>query len=490
MRGPLLSVVLLFALLPSEIHADLGTVLAQAGRLETAGAFREADRALEEAVLDDALPASARQKIEFERERLRRIRRDFRLTREEVWEGLRAAMDGVTEEEFSGWIRDGLFDIRVIDGEERFFSSSVSNLFFRRPELNSRRRPRRDTANRELAYVENAAAIRSAGLRERRSRVLPKRFEVQMEVRLKPGAARAGEKVSAWLPMPCLMSHQRDIRWLRSDPRHALLAAPESPIRSAYLESEATTEGTTTFRIEYLYTRDGLWFDLTPEAVGASDTNHVELRQFVSESPHILFTPEMRRLASEIADGERNPVRRARRFYDWIASHVRYSYAPEYSTIRDLAEFCRSGRRGDCGQAAFLFMTLCRISAIPARWESGWAIFPGSETIHDWCEIYLPPWGWVPVDPYMGMYAIQYTPSLTSSQRVDLKDFYFGGMDQYRMTANRDHSQSLTPPKRTMRSDDVDFQRGEVETPGGNLFFDRFNYDLTWKEVPVDTELP
>src|SRR2546430_10087540 len=33
----------------------------------------------------------------------------------------------------------------------------------------------------------------------------------------------------------------------------------------------------------------------------------------------------------------------------------------------------------------------------------------------------------------------------------------------YRMAANSDHNQTLKPPKQSMRSDDVDFQRGELE---------------------------
>ena len=51
-----------------------------------------------------------------------------------------------------------------------------------------------------------------------------------------------------------------------------------------------------------------------------------------------------------------------------------------------------------------------------------------------------------------------------------MRDFYFGGLDQYRMIANSDHSQALTPPKNTMRSDDVDFQRGELEYGDQNIY--------------------
>ena len=110
-------------------------------------------------------------------------------------------------------------------------------------------------------------------------------------------------------------------------------------------------------------------------------------------------------------------------------------------------------------------------------------MFPGQTTIHDWSEIYLAPWGWLPVDPHMGVYATRYAASLDPGQRHDLRDFYFGGLDQYRMAANSDHNRALTPPKQSMRSDEVDFQRGELEWGGHNIYFDHYTYNLTLKEM-------
>jgi hypothetical protein len=34
-----------------------------------------------------------------------------------------------------------------------------------------------------------------------------------------------------------------------------------------------------------------------------------------------------------------------------------------------------------------------------------------------------------------------------------------------------------------MRSDDVDFQRGELEWDNHNIYFDQYAWDLSWKEV-------
>ena len=215
------------------------------------------------------------------------------------------------------------------------------------------------------------------------------------------------------------------------------------------------------------------------------DPSDPALKAFTQEAPHVVFTPEMRALSQEIVGAETNPCLKAKKCYDWIAEHIKYSYATEYSTIRNISDYCRSKGYGDCGQEAMLFITLCRLNGVPARWQTGWNTFARDRTIHDWSEIYLAPYGWMPVDPYMGLFAMSYAKSLTPQQRIELRDFYFGGLDQYRIIANCNHSQTLSPPKLTMRSDNVDFQRGEMECGRNNIYFDRYSYNLSLQEIKV-----
>ncbi len=458
-------------------------ILMQLNQLEAQGQFREAAASASRALEDSALSAQERRQLAFESDRLERIRRDFPLTKETLFIALKHTVRGLTAEEYNQWIGEGRFDSLDIDGERRFMVSSVANLFFRYPQLDGRRMPPRDTARLQRSRWEACVAIKKAALAEKTPYVLPKRFRATMAVTAAPNAAPAGEIIRAWLPIPRRYPFQGDfqILWTSSTPKH--LDDERQPIRSLYLEQRAETNRETVFSAAYAYTACGVWFDLKPEETRPCDPEDPAVKDFLAEGPHVMFTPAMRALSREIIGQETNSCLKARNCYNWIAEHIQYSYAIEYSTIPNISEYCLRKGYGDCGQESLLFITLCRLNGIPARWQSGWNTFPGEKTIHDWSEIYLAPYGWVPVDPYMGLYAMRYATSLSPRRRIELRDFYFGGLDQYRMAANSNHNQALTPPKQSVRSDDVDFQRGELEWDGHNIYFDQYTYSLSLEEM-------
>ena len=479
-RFALNSALLLF--LAFSCAAASSQALREATQQADAGNFLKAESTLGVAMKKEGSEVQ-RRVLDFERERLVRIRKDYRLTKPELFSELTNAMSDLTPAEFEQWLQEGRFDSRVIDGELRFVDSSVSNLFFRHSALNARRIKPRATEAKEEAFLENAMSIQSAARREGNPYVLPKRFHVCMTVTVKSNAVPPGETIRAWLPVPRRYPFQDQFEWLGSAPPMLNLCAPTSSIRSAYFEQPAATNAATAFRMDYTYTAHGVWFDPQPSRVTAPDLRDPELKRFTAEGPHVIFTGRMRALSSELVGTETNAMLKARHFYDWISENIRYSFAREYSTLGNLGDYCLTNRYGDCGQEALLFITLCRLNGIPARWQSGWNLFPDAKTIHDWCEIYLAPYGWMPVDPYMGIYAMQYATLLTTDQKETLRNFYFGGLTQYRMIANSEHNQTLEPAKMSHRSDDVDFQRGELEAGGKNLYFDQFNYTLSREEI-------
>ena len=123
---------------------------------------------------------------------------------------------------------------------------------------------------------------------------------------------------------------------------------------------------------------------------------------------------------------------------------------------------------GDCGQVSLLFITLARYNGIPAKWQSGFMVHPGALNLHDWAEAYFEGIGWVPVDQSFGR--------MFFSPNEQITNFYLNGIDGYRWIVNEDYSQPLFPAKIYPRSETVDFQRGELEWRGGNIYFDKWRY--------------
>ncbi len=480
-----------FVIYPLFLLLAIGTSFGQdqfidkVGQLEVEGSFKGATKLLNDRLGLPGLGDQERKRLEFERDRLDRIKKDFPYTTEALFAELQHSIKGLAHAEYDHWVSEGRFDSRQIDGQRYFMSSSVANLFFRYPELNPRRTPPKPTSSLETAYWQNCVAIKKASQDQNQTYVLPKRFHVTMTVTADAGAAPDGETLRAWLPVPRLYPFQKDFELTSSSSPIKHFDSEQSAIRSLYLEQAAKAKKPAEFKIEYNYSTWGVNFHIDAAKVQPCDLNDNSLKPFTGEAPHVVFTPEMRALSQQIAGDEANPYLKAKKIYDWMASQIKYSYAIEYSTIRNISDYCRTRGYGDCGQEALLFITLCRLNGIPARWQSGWNTFPGAKTIHDWSEVYFAPYGWIPVDPYMGILAMRYATSLTEAERRELRDFYFGGLDQYRMAANSDHSQSLNPPKQSMRSDNVDFQRGELETRGYNIYFDQYSWDLKWKEVPL-----
>ncbi len=483
MKRPAPAMLGLLALCVSTAVGQPQQALRVASDLELRGQFKEAARTLAAALNERPLPVADQKNLEFELDRLDRIKKDFPWTQDALFVELGKSVKHLSRQEYDSWIREGRFESRDIEGKRWFMVSSVGNLFWRYPELSPRRLPPKETRAVQEHYLATCLEIKKAAKDEQKPFVLPKRFQVSMSVTAEPNAAPDGEIIKAWLPVPREYPFQGEFGILSTSSPLQHLDPKDSPIRCAYLEQHAVKNTPTRFNINYEYTAHGVWFDIQPDRVKAADTNNPALAPFTREAPHIAFTPEMRALADQIAGTETNPYLKARKFHDWIAEHIKYSFAIEYSTIRNIGEYCRSHGYGDCGQEALLFMTLCRLNGIPARWQSGWTTFPGAKSIHDWTEIYLAPYGWIPVDPYMGIYAMQYCNELTPGQRREVRDFYFGGLDQYRMIANSDHNQRLNPPKESMRSDNVDFQRGELEWGNHNIYLDKYSYELTAKEV-------
>jgi len=334
------------------------------------GQFREATEYLQQVLATGGLSTADRELLQFESDRVGRIRKDYPLTEAALFAELQKRVKEVSKEEFQKWIREGRFDSRTVDGELRFMYASVSNLFFRYPELEDRRLPPRDRSAYEKALLDTCAAIRQAVREQQSPYVLPKRFEVEMTVEISSNAVPAGEVVRAWLPVPRTYPFQGAFELLSTSAPVKHLAPEASSIRSLCLEDTARGDERVRFAASYRYTTRGVRIEVDP-AKAQVPAPGKGLDEFLREAPHVAFTPELRALSSTICGSETNPARKARRFYDWISET--YNTALPWSIPRSqLADYRRTNRNGLRAGSSTVHHPVPS-QRDPARWQPGGA---------------------------------------------------------------------------------------------------------------------
>ncbi|MDR0973697.1 MAG: transglutaminase domain-containing protein [Prevotellaceae bacterium] len=426
-------------------------------------------------VLAACTPAqkNASESARWEAERWRRIKIDFNKTEHDVKEYIQQYIPHVTDSQFLAWERSGKLEFLEIEGKKRYFRNAAPNLFridsaAHTVKVEQEGEP---LSGSELINALHLPAVIAAVEREGVDTVLPTRLTVTYTLTVDADVVPSGEILRCWLPYPKDHQHrQKDVKLIAVSEGHYTLAPDTCAHSSLYMSKPAVAGEPTVFSAAYSYTTYAEWHKLKPEDVLPYQTDELYHTYTAECPPHIVFSDTIRALAKRLAGNETNPLLVARRIFRYVNDHFPWASAREYSTIPNIPEYVLERGHGDCGQVTLLFMTLCRSLGIPVHWQSGFMMHPGAWNLHDWAEIYFEGIGWVPVDQSFGI------PVFAND--ADVEWFFLGGIDRWRMIVNNDYSRPLYPKKMYPRSETVDFQRGEVEWSGGNLYFNQWTYDM------------
>ncbi len=473
-------------------HIGLGLILffllqivtpisAQTASIEdeiAAGNFSAAKALINRQMVDPATPPATAWDLLLRREQLDRIEDDFSATEDEVLSYIKRYFPDVTPEQLARWKAEKSLEVMTIDGQERYFGSAGPNLFRISKEAREKKLavdgPGRDSLNDCLVehlpkIVATAKANGSPNNQE------PKRMLVTYTLTVPANTVPAGETLRCWLPFPH-QNHRRqgDIELIDSNLANPIFAPVEYKHSSIYSEKIAVKDEPTVFQIQFRYTARGEYFDLSQFDVKPYDKNSDLYREYTAErEAHVIFTEDIRRLSEQFVGDEKDPVQIVRKIFDGITANYPWASAREYSTMTNIPGYVIENKHGDCGMVSLLMVTLCRYNGIPAKWQSGFMMHPGAKNLHDWAEVYFEGVGWVPVDASFGRRNFPDNPALDV--------FFCSGIDSYRWIVNEDYGMSFYPAKIYPRSETVDFQRGEVEWRGGNLFFNQWNWGFKIK---------
>jgi len=464
-----LLIFLIFMLCVGSSHAAIPEKFQ---KLINKGEFSKVQELMrEEIAVNLNLSSLGRLEIIFEIERLERIKKDFTRSSAEIIDYIKKYIPDVTDKDLEKWEKEKSLEYMVIDRQKKYFNPAAHNLFLINKEA-KKIKQEKEKPKKPVLYnrVQGVREIIELAKEEGCKYVKPTRVRIKYSLSVNENAVPEGKIIRCWLPFPReKMNRQTDIEPISAFPERYILSDNRDYLqRTIYFEAPAVKGQKTTFKVIFEYTGYAFYNKINPDEVKPAQLNE-ELKPFIQERPpHIVFTKELKELSKKIVDQETNPYKIAQKIFKWIHDNIPWASARDYSTIRNISKYCYQNMHGDCGIQTILFMTLCRINGIPTKWQSGWTTTPGRAGMHDWGEIYFEPYGWLPVDATYG---------LLDSKDDDVKWFYLGNMENYRLIVNDDYTQPLYPAKIYPRSDTVDFQRGEVEWEGGNLFFDQWGYN-------------
>ena len=401
-----------------------------------------------------------------------RIPIDFSLNEEQVIAKLSKIPGGFSGPDKIAWENNQWLEWRMINGEKRYFNRSVSNLVLIKSfNLERSERDSAIAAEKDIIFRKDhtAGIIRSSV----HSGDLVSAIDLKIDytITLEPNTIPAGEIVRCWLPYPKENNpRQKAVKFLTASQSDYIISPDSSTHRTVYMERKVELDKPTVFSISYKYRTSGQYFDLRKMEIKPYEKNSVPYKKYTSEQlPQICFSNRVRNLADSITGSETNPYEIVRKIYYWFNKNIPWAGAMEYSIMPDIPEYVILNKHGDCGMQTLLLMSMLRYKGIPVKWESGWMVPPENKNLHDWCEVYYEGIGWVPVDV---SYELQY------SDDIRIREFYISGIDSYRLIVNDGISGGLYPEKKFLRSEPYDFQRGEVEWDGGNIYFDRWDYTM------------
>lgn len=397
----------------------------------------------------------------------------FTKSRDEVREYIRQYLPDVSEEQIDQWTREEKLEAMEINGETLYFRRSPANLFLLDSVCNAAKFGAEDNSEEVASEIAEMHSLIDECDSTGRPFGSTEKIHVRHSLTVNADAVPAGKTIRCWLPVPRRdVKRHKEMEITGASEAKYILADIKAPHSSIYLERKAEEGKPTEFWVEYDLTISGEYHDLSCVKSAAYDKSSAQYKRFTAEqAPHIVFTEQMRQLSDSLTRGLRNPVDKAKAIFAWVSDSFPWSGSRDYSTYENIPEYVLRTGHGDCGQVTLLFMTLARIAGIPCRWQSGLIAPRSGWNMHDWCEAYFEGIGWVPVDQSAGI------PSF-ADEHPELTWFYLGGKPTLEIAVNNEWGKPLQPAKRYIRSECVDFQAGEVEWSGGNLYNDSWDWDL------------
>jgi len=166
----------------------------------------------------------------------------------------------------------------------------------------------------------------------------------------------------------------------------------------------------------------------------------VEIQEYLKSTKFIPTDGKIREIALSIINDKQKISEKARAVYQWVVENtVRNPDVKGCGTGE--VEKVLAQRGGKCADISSVFVSIARAAGVPAREVFGLRLGKKDEEDmtsghHCWSEFYVPGYGWVPADA-ADVRKIMLADKLDLKGAQDKIDYYFGGVEQYRIALAR-----------------------------------------------------
>jgi len=386
--------------------------------------------------------------------RIKKITLTYPHTETDVRNMIKEKYPKTTDERIDEVIKDGRLAHLMIEGENYYFDQFLNTLYHIYNDF------RVEEESGALGKIGKVFDVMSPYIYEKdkphtwEHRSSPIIYEATGEAVISRDDLPSEGLLRVWMPLPLSGSFQTDIEVISIYPEEYIQypCVLDGDIGYVYLEIPLEEiEDSLRFGEIFRMTRYEERFDVDPDMVGKYDINAPLYKRYTASDKNIAITPAIKETARALAGDETNPYLVAKKFYDHVVYDLDYSYMPHLALeALKIPEsvFVHERGYGDCGAQSMYFSALCRAVGIPARASGGMQLFPFQATgcgDHFWAHIYIPNYGWIPVDTSVGQVA-KYIPHLSKEKETDFVEYFFSKMDPFRYLIQVDVDIPLTPP--------------------------------------------
>ncbi|HUU18847.1 MAG TPA: ankyrin repeat domain-containing protein [Sedimentisphaerales bacterium] len=267
--------------------------------------------------------------------------------------------------------------------------------------------------------------------------------EYSFELFPDPNKVDRSKDLKLWVPIPREWDSQKAVKIVSVEPEpHGKYVDPEYGNPMLFWDFGREPEKPSyKVKLKYRSEQYDVHSNIDPNRVGPYDKTSKDYALYTRSTNTVTITDKVRRLAKTAVGDEKNPYLQAKLIYDLVRKKMCYREPSIQGEIRSVEALLdslvidpKTGQEyylGICNDQSMVFIALCRAVGIPARsvvafWDSRPWVRPTPEnpepTVdfrkasfhglavtrrlglwgHVWAEIYLPNYGWVPVDPTFG----------------------------------------------------------------------------------------